>query len=76
MPGSIGAIRINRSYQDFTYIGVNLEFRVIRYRREVWLTSEGRTCTALLPAHVKGRFGDNLATAVLDLYHSCRVTQS
>ena len=30
---------------------------------------------APLPAHVKGRFGDNPAAMVLDLYHSCSVTQ-
>ena len=54
---------------------MHLEFTTIRYHREVWLTPENRTVIVLLPAHVKGRFGDNLAAMVLDLYHSCSVTQ-
>ena len=65
----------NKGYQDFTHIDVHLEFTTIRYRREVWLTPENQTVIAPLPAHVKGRFGDNLTAMVLDLYHSCSVTQ-
>ena len=64
-----------KGYQDFTHIDVNLEFTTIRYRREVWLTPEGQTVIAPLPPHVKGRFGSNLTAMVLDLYHSCSVTQ-
>ena len=63
----------SKGYQDFTHIDVNLEFTTTRYRREVWLTPEGKTVIAPLPAHVKGRFGDSLTAMVLDLYHSCSV---
>ena len=62
-------------YQDFTHIDVNLEFTTTRYRREVWRKPEGGTVIAPLPAHVKGRFGSNLTAMLLDLYHSCSVTQ-
>lgn len=65
----------NKGYRDFTHVDVNLEFTTTRYRREVWLTPEGETVIAPLPSHVKGRFGDNLTAMVLDLYHSCSVTQ-
>lgn len=65
----------NKGYSDFTHIDVNLEFTTTRYRREVWLTPEGQTFIAPLPDHVKGRFGGNLSALVLDLYHSCGVTQ-
>ena len=65
----------SKGYQNFTHIDVELEFTTTRYRREVWLTPEGQTVIAPLPAHVKGRFGDNLSAMVLDLYHSCSVTQ-
>ncbi len=64
-----------KGYQDFTHVDVNLEFTTTRYRREVWLTPEGQTVIAPLPIHIKGRFGDNLRSMVLDLYHSCSVTQ-
>ena len=65
----------NKGYSDFIHVDASLEFTTTRYRREVWLTPEGRTVIAPLPAHVKGRFGDNLSALVLDLYHSCSVTQ-
>ncbi|MES9875265.1 MAG: transposase [Candidatus Thiodiazotropha sp. 6PLUC6] len=64
-----------KGYQDFTHVDVALEFTTTRYRREVWITPEDQTVIAPLPAHIKGRFGANLTAMVLDLYHSCSVTQ-
>ena len=64
-----------KGYQDVTQVDVNMQFTAVRYRREVWLTPEGKTVIAPLPDHVKGHFGDNLKALVLDLYHSCSVTQ-
>lgn len=64
-----------KGYQDFTHVDVDIQFTTTRYRREVWLTSEGATVIASLPSHVKGHFGSHLITLVLDLYHSCSVTQ-
>ncbi|WP_422411505.1 MULTISPECIES: hypothetical protein [unclassified Endozoicomonas] len=63
-----------KGYKDFTHIDVDLQFTTTCYRREFWLTPEGPVI-APLPEHVKGRFGDNLVAMVLDLYHSCSVTQ-
>ena len=65
----------HKGYKDFTHIDVDLRFTTTIYQREVWLTPEGKKVTAALPNHVKGRFGDNLRAIVLDLYHSCSVTQ-
>lgn len=70
--GMIGPIKAIRTSH---HIGVHMEFTTIRNRREVWLTPENQTVIAPLPAHVKGLFTDNLAAMVLDLYHSCSVTQ-
>ena len=63
-----------KGYKDFTHIDVELQFTETCYQREYWLTPEG-SVIAPLPEHVKGRFGDNLIAMVLDLYHSCSVTQ-
>ena len=63
-----------KGYKNFTHIDVELQFTETRYQREYWLTPDG-SVIAPLPEHVKGRFGDNLIAMVLDLYHSCSVTQ-
>ena len=63
-----------KGYKNFTHIDVELQFTETRYQREYWLTPDGPVI-APLPEHVKGRFGDNLIAMVLDLYHSCSVTQ-
>ena len=63
-----------KGYKNFTHIDVELQFTETCYQREYWLTPDGPVI-APLPEHVKGRFGDNLIAMVLDLYHSCSVTQ-
>jgi hypothetical protein len=42
---------------------------VIRYRRERWLTPDGRTMVAPLPAGITGHFGPNLRRFVLAQCH-------
>jgi len=66
---------INGGYQDFTHIDVDLQFVTTIYRREYWKTPEGKTILAPLPEHVKSRFGHNLKALILEMYHSCSVTQ-
>ena len=46
----------------------------IRYRRERWLTPDGRIIVAPLPAGVRGHFGPELRRTVLALYHQGRMT--
>lgn len=47
---------------------------VIRIRRERWLTPDGLTVTAPMPADVVGHFGPELRRVVLFQYHQGQVT--
>lgn len=47
---------------------------VVRYRRERWLTPDGRTITAPMPAGVSGHFGAELRRFVLVQRHQGQVT--
>ncbi|HET6522247.1 MAG TPA: transposase, partial [Geminicoccaceae bacterium] len=47
---------------------------VVRLRRERWLTPDGRTVVAPLPADVAGHFGPELRRFVLFQYHQGQVT--
>jgi hypothetical protein len=49
-----------KGYEDFVVQDLRLEARVIRYRRQRWLTPDGRTLVAPLPAGVQGHFGPEL----------------
>jgi hypothetical protein len=68
-PGSIF-----KGYQD--YVVQELVFRkhVVRYRRERWLTPDGRELVAETPAGVRGHFGAELRRFVLGQYHQGQVT--
>ena len=46
----------------------------IRYRRERWLTSDGRMIIAPLPEGTEGHFGAELRRFVLMQYHQCQST--
>ncbi len=58
------------------YVVQDLEIRprVIRYRRERWLTPDGRTVVAPLPVGTTGHFGPELRRFVLAQYHQGQVT--
>ena len=47
---------------------------VLRYRRERWITPDGRTVVAALPAGTVGHFGPELRRFVLAQYHQGQVT--
>ncbi len=51
-----------------------LEASVIRFRRERWVTPDGRTVVAPLPDGVDGHFGPELRRFVLAQYHQGQVT--
>ena len=63
-----------KGYQDFTVQELVVEPRVIRYRRERWLTAHGATLVAPLPAGITGHFGPALRRFVLAQYHQGQVT--
>src|SRR3954469_12459727 len=66
-----------KGYEDFVVQDLIIRPRVIRYRRERWLTPAGRTLIAPLPAEViPGRhFGPDLICFILHQYHHQHVTQ-
>src|SRR3954447_21729859 len=63
-----------KGYQDFLVQDLVPRPRVVRLRRERWLTPDGRTVTAPLPAGVVGHFGPELRRFVLAQYHQGQVT--
>jgi hypothetical protein len=63
-----------KGYEDFLVQDVIVRPHVVRYRRERWLTPDGRTVVAPLPAGVSGHFGAELRRYVLALYHQGQLT--
>jgi hypothetical protein len=68
---------IFKGYEDFVVQDLVLEPRVIRYRREHWLTPDGQSVVAPLPADVLpgSHFGPDLICFILHQYHHQHVTQ-
>jgi hypothetical protein len=66
-----------KGYEDFVVQDLILKPRVIRYRRERWLTPEGQSLVAPLPADVRpgSHFGPDLICFILHQYHHQHVTQ-
>ena len=58
-----------KGYQDFIVQDLVLRGRAIRYRRERWVTPEGDTIVAALPAGVRSHFGPELRRFVLLQHH-------
>jgi hypothetical protein len=63
-----------KGYQDYIVQDLVIRPRVIRYRRARWVTAEGETIIAPLPAGVEGHFGPELRRFVLMQYHQGQVT--
>jgi hypothetical protein len=63
-----------KGYEDIVVQDLVLRVRAIRYRRERWITPDGRTVIAPLPAGVTGHFGPELQRFVLAQYHQGQVT--
>ena len=63
-----------KGYEDFLVQDLKLEARVIRYRRERWVTADGETLLAPLPAGLCGHFGPELVRFVLLQHHQGQVT--
>jgi hypothetical protein len=66
-----------KGYEDFVVQDLILKPRVIRYRREHWLTPDGRSLVAPLPAEVRpgSHYGVDLICFILHQYHHQHVTQ-
>ncbi len=63
-----------KGYESFMVQDLVLRAQVIRYRREHWLTPDGQTVLAPLPAGISGHFGPELRRFVLLLHHQGQVT--
>ena len=63
-----------KGYEDFVVQDVVLRPCAIRYRRERWLTPDGRNVVAPLPAGVRRHFGPELRRLLLTLYHQGQMT--
>src|SRR3954467_10421985 len=63
-----------KGYQDFLVQDLVLRPHVVRLRRERWLTPDGRTVVAPMPAGIVGHFGPELRRFVLAQYHQGQVT--
>ena len=63
-----------KGYEDFLVQDVIVRAHVIRYRRERWLTPDGQTVIAPLPAGIAGHGGADLRRYVLALYHQGQLT--
>ena len=63
-----------KGYKTYLVQDLVLSVRAIRYRRERWVTPDGQTLVAPLPAGTKGHFGPDLRRFVLMQYHQGQTT--
>jgi transposase IS66 family protein len=74
---AVPAEAVFKGYEDFFVQDLVIQPRVIRYRRERWLTPDGQSLVAPLPADVLpgSHFGPDLICFILHQYHHQHVTQ-
>ena len=63
-----------KGYEPYQMQELEIRARVVRYRRERWLTADGQTIVAPLPPGTRGHFGPELRRWVLMQYHQGQVT--
>src|SRR6202142_1137954 len=63
-----------KGYEPYQVQDLVITARVVRYRRERWLTPDGETIVAPLPGGISGHFGPDLRRYVLMQYHQGQVT--
>ena len=63
-----------KGYEDFTVQDLKIETRVVCYRRERWLTPDGRTVLASLPVGIADHFGPEIKRFILAQYHQGQTT--
>jgi len=63
-----------KGYEDFVVQELRLKTRIIRYRRQRWLTADGQTLVVPLPSGLRGHFGPELVRFILLQHHQGQVT--
>jgi hypothetical protein len=63
-----------KGYEPYQVQDLEIRARVVRYRRERWLTPDGQTIVAPLPPGTRGHFGPELRRWVLMQHHQGQVT--
>src|SRR5208337_2879741 len=63
-----------KGYEPYQVQELVITARVVRYRRQRWLTPDGETIVAPLPDGISGHFGPELRRFVLMQYHQGKVT--
>jgi hypothetical protein len=63
-----------KGYETYRVQELVVSVQAVRYRRERWLTPDGQTLIAPLPAGTQGHFGPNLRRFVLMQYHQGQST--
>jgi hypothetical protein len=63
-----------KGYEPFLVQDLVISVRATRYQRERWITADGRTILAPLPAGIEGHFGPELRRFVLMQYHQGQST--
>jgi len=63
-----------KGYETYVVQDIVVRARVVRYRRERWVTPDGRCVIAPLPEGIEGHFGPELRRFVLMQYHQGQTT--
>ena len=63
-----------KGYESFTIRDLKIEPRVVCYRRERWVTLDGRTIVAPLPGGIDDHFGPEIKRFILAQYHQGQTT--
>jgi hypothetical protein len=63
-----------KGFETYSVHEIRIDVRVVHYRRERWVTAEGRTVIAPLPPEVGDHFGPDLKRFILAQYHQGQTT--